>query len=115
MLNFLGILRRAALLAGAIIAVDGLVAYLLSFLEYAFVEMFGDLVLVEVAVLFIVAGLIDFASSVGVAQFRKSFMSARDGYSALKHKESARRASVLVLAGLILFVLLVAGAIFRGL
>jgi hypothetical protein len=115
MLNFLGILRRAILLAAAIIAVDGLVAYLLSFLNFAFVEMFGDLILVEVATMFILAGLIDFASSVGVAQFRKSFMSAPDGYSALKHKESARRASVLVLAGLILFVLLIAGAIFREL
>jgi len=112
MLTFLKILRMAMLLSGAILAVDGLAALLLTSVNYAFIETIGDLALVEVAILFILAGLVDFASSVGMAQLRKSFIRGEKGYSASKHKESERRASVLIVAGLILFLLLVAAEMY---
>jgi len=115
MLTFLRILRRALLLSGALLAVDGSAAFLLVSVNYAFVETIGDLVLVEVAILFIIAGLVDFSSSVGMAQLRKSFIRGEMGYSASKHRESERQASVLIVAGLILFILLVAAEIYSSL
>lgn len=102
----------ALLLSGVLLSVDGLAAFLLTSANYAFIETIGDLVLVEVAILFILAGLVDFASSVGMAQLRKSFIRGERGYSASRHKESERRASVLVVAGLILFLLLVAAEMY---
>ena len=114
MLTFLRILRRALLLSGVLLAVDGLAAFLLTSVNFAFIETIGDLVLVEVAILFIIAGLVDFASSVGMAQLRKSFIQGERGYSASKHKESERRASVLIVAGLILFLLLVAAEMYAS-
>jgi hypothetical protein len=112
MLTFLKILRSALLLSGAFLTVDGLAAFLLISMHYTFIETFGDLALVEVAVLFILAGLVDFASSVGMAQLRKSFVRGEKGYSASKHKESERQAAILIVAGVVLFLSLVAVGIY---
>ena len=113
MLSFLGILRRSLQLAAAMLAVDCVAAYLLIFFKYTFIEVIGDLMLGEVAVLFILAGLWDFASSIGMIQFRKIVLSSNEGYSSSKHKESERKASVLFLAGLFLFLILIVAAIYE--
>ncbi len=114
MLSLLRIIRRSFALCAAILAADGVAAYLLEFLNYAFIESIGDLMLVEVALLFVVAGLMDFATSIGGAQFRRMILASKEGYSASKHKETERKAAVLFLSGLILLLLLIATAIYDG-
>lgn len=112
MLRLLRVLRSSLQLTAALLAVDGGVAYVLTLLHYTLVESLGDLMLAEVAVLFILAGVLDFASSIGVAQFRKTFLGSKQGYSSSKHKASLRSASVLLVAGLILLaILIVAGVL----
>ncbi|HUK51435.1 MAG TPA: hypothetical protein VLV18_10390 [Terriglobales bacterium] len=107
MLSFLRVLRNSLLLAVTLIACDALTTYLLASLHFAFVEIMGDLMLVQVAALFIGAGLIDFSTSIGAAQFRKMTLRSGKDFSSAKHKESDRRASVLLLAGLVMFAILV--------
>jgi hypothetical protein len=95
------------------LAVDCVGAYLLTFVKYAFIEVIGDLMLGEVAVLFILAGLLDFGSSIGMIQFRRVVLASKEGYSSSKHKESERKASVLCLTGLFLFSILIVATIYK--
>jgi hypothetical protein len=113
MLSFPEILRRSFQLVGVILAVDLAAAYLLTLFKYSFVEGIGDIILVEVAVLFIFAGLIDFRYSIGMAQVRKLVIGSKEDYSASKHRDSERRALVFVIAGLILFVTLILAAVYQ--
>jgi hypothetical protein len=112
MLMFPASLRSSLELAAGLLVSDVVAAYILSFFHIAFVESFGDIMLVEIAVLFILAGVIDFASSIGAAQFRKALLGARQAYSPSKHKASRRSASVLLGAGLILLAILILAAIY---
>ena len=112
MLTLLTVLGRSVRLALGLLVSDGLAAYGLTFLGYRLIEVMGDLMLVEVALLFLLAGLLDFSSSVGAAQFRKTIMGSKDGYSSSKHKETEKKAAVFFLAGLIMFLMLVAFAVY---
>jgi hypothetical protein len=109
----LRVLRSSLQLTLVLLAVDGGVAYVLTIFHYTLVESLGDLMLAEVAVLFILAGVLDFASSIGVAQFRKTFLGSKQGYSSSKHKSSLRSASILLVAGLMLLAILIVAAVFR--
>ena len=111
MLTFLRIIGRSLLVAAGVIVGDGLVTYGIALFGFSFVEVIGDLMLVEVAILFLVAGLIDFASSVGSVQFRKSILGSKQEYSQSAHKEAERKAAVLVLAGVFMFIVLTVVAI----
>jgi len=111
MLTFLAIFIKSVRNAGGIIAVDVLVTYVISFYGLSFIELVGDLMLVEVALLFIAAGLIDFSSSIGGVQLRKVIMGSKEGYSRSAHKEAEKRASLFFLTGLIIFLLLIVIAI----
>ena len=71
MLTFLTIIGRSMRIAGVLLAADVLLSYCLTFLSYRFIETIGDSMLIEVALLFLLAGLLDFYSSVGAVQFRK--------------------------------------------
>ena len=115
MLRFLPPLVRALRLVGGLLVADAFTAYLLTFFGHNFVEVAGDLMLVEVAVLFIVAGLLDFSTSIGAAQFRKTIFAAKQGYSAARHKEAGWKALVFFLAGLILLLILVTAALYTRL
>ena len=112
MLTFSEILRRSILLDMVLLAIDGVAAFFALF-KYPFVESIGDMMLVEVAILFVLAGLMDFGSSIGMAQFKKVFSSSKESYSASKRKDSERRALVFLFAGLILFLILIAAAIYE--
>ena len=112
MLTFLAILGRSLRIAAALIVVDFILAYVLTLLTYSLVETMGDLMLFEVAILFILAGLLDFSSSIGAAQFRKTLLHSKLEYSPAKHKEVERKAAVFFLGGLIIFLVLVLFAIF---
>jgi hypothetical protein len=74
------------------------------------VEIIGDLMLIEVAVLFLVAGLIEVSYSIGGAGFRKNVLGLKQEYSQYAHKEAERKALVLIFAGLFMFVVLIAVA-----
>jgi len=115
MLRFLTVLVRALQLVGGLLLVNVLTAYLLTRLNYSFVEVIGDLMLMEVAVLFILAGVVDFSTSIGAAQFRKTILAAKQGYSASRHKEAGWKALVFFLAGLILLLILVVAALYTRL
>jgi len=111
MLTFLRIIGRSLLVTASVIVGDGLVTYGITLFGFSFVEVVGDLMLVEVAILFLVAGLIDFASSVGAVQFRKTILGSKQEYSQSAHKEAESKAAVLVLAGVFMFIVLMVVAI----
>ena len=104
-------LGRALIIVACAILGDTLVSYGLMMFGYSFVEFIGDLTLVEVAILFLIAGLIEFSSSISGANFRKAVFGSKQRYSESAHKESGRRALVLVLAGTLMFVILIAIAV----
>jgi len=111
MLTFPKILARALLIAVGAMLGDGALSLGLTLVGFNFIETIGDLILVEVAVLFLVAGLIDFSSSVGAVQFRKVLLRSKQQYSRQVHNEAQGKALVLLLAGIFLFVMLIAVAV----
>ena len=111
MLTFPKILARSVLITGCAVLSDALTSYVTSFLGISFVEVIGDLMLVEVAILFVVAGIIDFSSSVGASHLRKALLGSKQEFSALTHKEAERKALVLVLAGAFMFLIVVVIAV----
>jgi len=111
MLTFLAICIRSLRIAGGLVAADILVAYGLSFSGFSFIELLGDSMLVEVAILFIVGGLIDFSSSIGAVQLRKTILGSKQEYSRSAHKEAEKRALMFFMTGLIMFVILIVIAI----
>jgi len=98
------------IVAGAI-ASDVLIAYGTMLFGFSFKEIIGDLMLIEVAILFVVAGLIDFSSSIGAVQLRKSVLRSKQDYSQAAHKEAEKKAAVLVVAGVSIFAILMAIAV----
>ena len=107
MLTLLTVLGRSVRLALGLLIVDGLAAYGLTFLRLGFIEVMGDLMLIEVAALFMLAGLLDFSTSIGAVQFRKAILGSKEGYSSLKHKEAEKNAAVFFVGGLIIFLMLI--------
>jgi len=114
MLTLLTILGRSLRIVFGLLVADGLAAYGLTFLSYRFIEIIGDSMLVEVAILFIIAGLLDFYSSIGAVQFRKAMLGSQQEYSASAHKEAEKKASVFFLSGLILLMVLILLALYAG-
>jgi uncharacterized membrane protein len=114
MLTFLTILSRSLRIAGGLLFADGLAAYGLTFLSYRFIEIIGDSMLIEVAILFMIAGLLDFSSSIGAVQFRKTILGSKQEYSSSAHKEAEKKASVFFLVGVILLLVLVVVALYAG-
>jgi len=111
MLTFPKILGRSILICVSAIVVDALVSYATTLFGFSFIEIMGDLMLIEVAVLFLVAGIMDFSSSVGGVHLRKAVLGSRQEYSSSAHRETGRKALVLVVAGTLMFVTLIAIAI----
>jgi hypothetical protein len=111
MLTFPRILCRALLIVGFAVLGDGVVSFGSTRFGFSFIEVIGDVMLVEVAILFIVAALIEFSSSVGGAQLRRLVLGSRQEYSSSAHNEAGRKALVLVLAGMFMFAILIAIAL----
>ena len=114
MLTFLTILGRSLRIAGGLLFADGVAAYGLTFLSYRFIETIGDSMLIEVAILFLMAGLLDFSSSIGAVQFRKTILGSKQEYSSSAHKEAEKKAAVFFLGGVILLLMLVVLALYAG-
>jgi hypothetical protein len=109
MLTYAQVIRRSMKYAGILLAGDVAVALLpfFTWIESSRIGMIGDLLLVEVAVLFIMAGILDISSSGGMTGFRKLFSSNIE-YSAVKRKESERHAMVFLIAGSLLLAAMIA-------
>lgn len=114
MLTFLTILGRSVKVAGGLLAADLAAAYTLTLLSYPFIESMGDFMLVEAAILFILAGLLDFSSSIGGTQFRRVVLGSKEEYSSSRHKEIEKRAAVFIMGGLIMLMMLVVFALYVG-
>jgi len=114
MLTFPRVIARALLIVAGAIIVDGLTAYAITRHGSSLSEIMGDMMLIEAAVLFLIAGLIDFSSSVGGTQVRRSMLGSKEDYSSCSHKEAVRKALALLLAGVLLFIILIAIAIMSG-
>jgi len=111
MLTFPKLLIRSLLIVAGAVLGDGLVSLGGALFGFNFAETIGDLMLVEVAGLFLIAGLIDFSSSLGATHVRKAVFGSKQEYSQSSHSVAQRRALVLVLAGTIMFVILIVIAI----
>jgi hypothetical protein len=95
---------------GVLLIFDFLGVFLLHDYVYPY-EVLGDLLLIETAALFLAAGIIDFGSSLGFLQFRRTMSPSTKRFPVSKRKDSERHALVLVFSGSILFGVLVLLAI----
>ena len=111
MLTYTQVLFRSVKISAILIAVDAVSAFLLSGFIHP-VETFGDMLLVETALLFVFAGFVDFGTSVAFVQFRNSVFASKETFSAQKRKDAERRAIALVASGATLFAIMVIFAIF---
>jgi len=108
MLTLPKMLGRSLLICVSAILADGLASYVTTLFGFSFIEIMGDLMLIEVAMLFLVAGVIDFSSSVGGVHLRNAVLGSKQEYSSSAHKETGRKALALVVAGTLMFVILIA-------
>jgi hypothetical protein len=95
---------RSLKIGAALFITDVVVAFLpfSKMIDMSPIGVIGDLLLVEVAALFIIAGVLDFSSSIGMTQFRRVFLSSKEEYSPDKRRQTERTAMVYLFAGLIL-------------
>ena len=75
-LTFSQIVLSSLKMSGAFLVIDLLASYLLRIYVYP-IETLGDLMLFEAAALFLIAGIIDFGSSLGFIQFKKVLASSK--------------------------------------
>jgi len=109
LLTYAAVMLRALKVAAFLLLVDSLIAIMpfSTIIDFSPIGVMGDLMLAEVAVLFIVAGILDFSSSIGMAQFRKTFLSSKEDYSPEVRKEKERTAVVFLFTGLVLLAAMV--------
>jgi len=103
MLTYAQVFRRSLKIAAGLGTAD-IVGALLS-IEFGTLPMdvTGNLLLLEAAALFILAGIVDFGSSVGIVEFRRAIFSTKEEFSPSKRKDAERSALVFLAAGAMLF------------
>jgi len=101
------------LIAAAVLAVDLAVSELLAFVGFSPPRVFGDVLLLEVAILAIVGGLAEFSRSIGAYEFRRLLFHTKKEPSATMHKDASKKALVLFSAALALFLVLVVLALWE--
>jgi len=106
-LSYTQVIFRSVKISVTLLLLDSVIAFLLRDIIYPF-ETFGDMLLIETASLFLLAGFIDFGASVSFVQFRKLVFTSNETFSSIKRKEAERRAMGLVGSGIILLAFLVA-------
>ena len=112
MLTYTQVLFRSLKISAILLVLDMLCAFLLRSFVYP-LETFGDMLLVETALLFLFAGFVDFGTSVAFVQLRKLVFASKETFSAQKRKDSERRAIALVGSGMSLFAILIILAVLR--
>ena len=76
-------------------------------LSRAPVGVLGDLMLVEVGLLAILGGFLEFSKSKGAYEFRRLAFGEEEEFSSAKHREASRSAIAFFSAALLLFSLLI--------
>jgi hypothetical protein len=104
---YMHILRRGLTLAAIILIFNAIVGFASTWLGFRVTDAIGDLLLLEVAALFIGAGIVDFSTSVGISQIRRLIFPGKEGFSSSSRRESEFRALVLVVTGLFLCVIMI--------
>jgi hypothetical protein len=99
------------LIAGVLFLADLIAGAAFALLRLSVLGVVGDLMFLEVGVLAILGGLIEFSRSKGVYEFRRITLDSKEEFSATKHLEASKRAVVLFSAALTLFVFLIALAL----
>lgn len=94
------------LIAGTIFLADLLIGTILIPARLPSLGIVGDLLLVEVGLLAILGGLVEFSRSKGVYEIRRITLLSKEEFSTAKHGEASRRALMLFSAALTLFGLL---------
>jgi hypothetical protein len=109
LLTYGAIIVRSLRIDAALFIINVVTAFLpfSKMIDMSPIGVIGDLLLVEVAALFIIAGVLDFASSIGMTQFRKVILSSKEDYSPDKRRQTERAAMVYLFAGLILLLAMV--------
>jgi len=79
-------------------------ALVLTSLGLALREVIADFSLLEAAVLFVLAGIVDLSSSVSAAQFRRLIFSSKEQYS-VDRRRNGTEGLALLIPGLMLFAL----------
>jgi hypothetical protein len=101
------------LIAVVLFLVDVLVGAVLALIQLSFLDVAGDLILLEVGTLAIVGGLVEFSRSKGAYEFRRVILDSNDEFSVGKHLDASKRAVMFFCAALVLFVLLVTIALIK--
>jgi hypothetical protein len=105
-LTYTQVVLRSFRISGTLLVVNGLAVILLKGIIHP-LELFGDLLLVETSLLFLLAGIVDFGSSLGFAQFRKLIGGSKEAFTLGLRKEAERRALIFVASGVTLFIIMV--------
>jgi len=102
-------IRRGLLIAAVLLVLNTAVSALaaLTGLSRAPLGVLGDLVLVEVGLLAIIGGFLEFSKSKGVYEFRRLAFGEEEEFSSAKHGEAWRSAIAFFSAALLLFSFLI--------
>jgi hypothetical protein len=113
MLTYTDVVRRSAKYACLLLAGDVVIALLpfSTWIESSSMGTIGDLLLVEVALLFTGAGILDIGSSAGMTGFRKLFSPSTE-YSVSKRREIERHVMVFLATALLLLAAMIALAMY---
>lgn len=95
------------MITGSLFVADFTIGELLAQLGASALGILGDLMLLEVAILAILGGLVEFSRSKGVYEFRRLALRSKDEFSTAKHLEASRVAVTLFSAALTLFFILI--------
>jgi len=101
------------LITASLFVADLTVGELLAQFGASAFGILGDLMLLEVAILAILGGLVEFSRSKGVYEFRRLALHSKEEFSTQKHLEASRMAVVFFSGALMLFSILIALALIQ--
>jgi len=92
---------------------DFTVGEVLSLLGLPVPDVAGDLIMLEVGILAVLGGVVEFSRSKGVYEFRRTALHSDEQFSTAKHLEASRIAVMFFSSALELFIILIILAIVR--
>lgn len=90
-----------------LLVADFTVGEVLSLLGLPVPGVAGDLIMLEVGILAVLGGFVEFSRSKGVYEFRRVTLHSNEQFSTAKHLEASRTALVFFSAALMLFSILI--------
>jgi hypothetical protein len=96
-----------------LLVIDFTVGEGLSLLGLPVPDVAGDLIMLEVGILAVLGGFVEFSRSKGVYEFRRAAFHSDEQFSTVKHSEASRIAVMFFSAALGLFLILMILAMVR--